>query len=350
VLTYARLAQLPLTIDRYSLSGLRVAVSPTFERHTTLVRLEGAELIGLGEDPTYDAADQLSFQEHGAALPLAGTHTLDSFSHLLEALDLFPTGPSQSAYRDYRRWAFESAALDLALRQAGVSLAQQLELLLHPVRFVSSCGLGSPPSLAGLDDWNRIYPDLAWKLDSSVAWDDALCEKLAATKNICVVDFKGAYKGTPVDQPPDAQLYRRVAERIPGAFLEDPAWTEATAQALNPHRERVTWDAPIHSLEDIALMPVRSSTLNMKPSRLGSLARLFAAYDHCRDNGIAIYGGGQFELGVGRGQIQYLASLFHGDAANDVAPIGYNSAQAIDGLATSPLAPSVDPIGFRWQS
>ena len=33
---------------------------------------------------------------------------------------------------------------------------------------------------------------------------------------------------------------------------------------------------------------------------------------------------GQFELGVGRGQIEYLASLFHSDSPNDVAPTGYN--------------------------
>ena len=32
------------------------------------------------------------------------------------------------------------------------------------------------------------------------------------------------------------------------------------------------------------------------------------------------YGGGQYELGVGRGQIQCLAALFHPDAPNDIAP------------------------------
>ena len=36
--------------------------------------------------------------------------------------------------------------------------------------------------------------------------------------------------------------------------------------------------------------------------------------------GAGAYGGGQFELGPGRGQIQHLASLFHPDAPNDVAP------------------------------
>jgi hypothetical protein len=33
-----------------------------------------------------------------------------------------------------------------------------------------------------------------------------------------------------------------------------------------------------------------------------------------------MYGGGFGELGVGRHQIQYLASLFHPDTPNDVAP------------------------------
>ena len=45
--------------------------------------------------------------------------------HLLRAsgaLPLFDEEPGQHAFLDYRRWAFESAALDLALRQAGLSL------------------------------------------------------------------------------------------------------------------------------------------------------------------------------------------------------------------------------------
>ena len=36
------------------------------------------------------------------------------------------------------------------------------------------------------------------------------------------------------------------------------------------------------------------------------------------------YGGGQYELGPGRGQIQYLAGVFHPDAPNDIAPAGYD--------------------------
>ena len=63
---------------------------------------------------------------------------------------------------------------------------------------------------------------------------------------------------------------------------------------------------------------------------------------------IHLRGGGQFELGAGRGHIQYLASLFHPDAPNDVAPSGFNLAQAQPGLPSSPLAPRPAEVGFAW--
>jgi hypothetical protein len=40
---------------------------------------------------------------------------------------------------------------------------------------------------------------------------------------------------------------------------------------------------------------------------------------------------------VGRDQIQHLASLFHPDAPNDVAPGAYNDPQPRAGLPVSPL-------------
>ena len=71
-------------------------------------------------------------------------------------------------------------------------------------------------------------------------------------------------------------------------------------------------------------------------------------YDYCAEHGISLYGGGMFELGAGRAQIQYLASLFHADAPNDVAPRAYNDPEPRPGLPASPLAPAPDPVGFRW--
>ncbi len=44
------------------------------------------------------------------------------------------------------------------------------------------------------------------------------------------------------------------------------------------------------------------------------------------------YGGGQYELGAGRGQIQLLAALFHPDGPNDIAPGGYDALDPEPGL------------------
>ena len=171
--------------------------------------------------------------------------------------------------------------------------------------------------------------------------------ELAAPGNVDVVDLKGAYHGTGVDNPPNPELYRRVAEGFPDAWIEDPALDPETDAVLEPHRHRITWDAPIHSFADVEALPFAPRCLNSKPSRFGSVERLFEFYDRCAGHGIALYGGGQFELGVGRGQIQLLAAIFHPDGSNDVAPGGYNAPEPVPGLPVSPLDPSPRPTGFR---
>jgi len=343
---YDTVAELPLEIESYELERLELKVSPEFTRVTTLVHLKGGDEEGVGEDVTYTAGDH----PPPADLPLAGSHTLDSYSQLLDGLELFLKEPEMGASRDYRRWAFESGALDLALRQAGRSLADAVDLELRPVTFVSSMRFGSPPSIEPLLKWREAYPDLRFKLDPTSDWTDALIDELSNLGAVDTLDFKGQYKGTPVDQPPNPQLYQRVAESFPGAWIEDPALTPETQAVLEPHAYRVTWDAPIHSVSDIEglLWPPRS--INIKPSRFGSVRRLFDAYDYCAAHGIAAYGGGQWELGPGRGHIQYLASLFHPDTPNDVAPSGYNASEPKPGLPESPLEPATLPTGFHRAS
>jgi hypothetical protein len=122
---------------------------------------------------------------------------------------------------------------------------------------------------------------------------------------------------------------------------------DETRPVLEPVADRITWDAPIHSVADIEGRPWRPKVINIKPSRFGPVSRLFEAYDWCDANGVGAYGGGQLELGVGRGQIQYLASVFHPDTPNDTAPSAYNFPELPDGLETSPLEPRIDEIGFR---
>ena len=208
--------------------------------------------------------------------------------------------------------------------------------------------LGEPPSLDPVKRRLERYPNLRFKLDPTSSWTDALIAELVATGAVDSVDFKGTYKGTIVDQPADPVLYRKVVEAFPEAWIEDPALTDETEPILEPHRDRITWDGPIHSIADIEALAYRPKMVNIKPSRLGGLRSLMDAYDWCAEQGITAYGGGQWELGCGRGQIQYLASLFHPEAPNDVAPHGYNDPSVPEGLPESPLRPAPDAVGFRW--
>jgi hypothetical protein len=347
--TYERVADLPLTIDDYALDGLTRAVSSGFERVTTVITLRGGGEEGVGEDVTYEAEDHLRQQELGPVLPLGGEWTFDSFSRHLDAVDTFPAAaPEREVYRNYRRWAFESAALDLALRQAGRSLAEAVGREPGPITFVVSSRMGDPPTLAPVTSRLAAYPDLRFKLDATPDWDDALIAALVETGAVDSIDFKGAYKGTIVDVPTDPGLYRRIAEAFPDAWLEDPDLELPEAlEALAPHRDRITWDAPIHSIDDILAQRVLPRTVNLKPSRFGPVRALFDAYDFCEARGMGAYGGGQYELGPGRGQIQYLAALFHPDAPNDIAPAGYDALAPAPGLPPSPLEPELDSTGFR---
>ena len=350
--TYERVADLPLKIDDYALEGLSATVSSGFERLTTVIRLRGAGEAGAGEDVTYEGDDQAAQQEHGPTLPLAGDWTFDAFSEHLGQLDTFPAGaPSFDVFRNYRRWSFESAALDLALRQAGRSLADVLERELRPVRFVVSSRMGEPPTIDPVARRLARYPWLRFKLDATPDWDDALIAALVDTGAVDSIDFKGAYKGTAVDVETDPAFYRRIAETFPDAWLEDPDLETPEARAaLEPFQDRITWDAPIHSVDDILAAPVLPRTVNLKPSRFGSVRALFEGYDFTAERGMGASGGGQYELGPGRGQIQYLAALFHPDAPNDIAPAGYDALDPEPGLPESPLAPDPEPTGFRRRS
>jgi hypothetical protein len=347
--TFDTLAHLPLEVDGYELEGLRAQVSSGFERLSTVVHLRGGGVEGLGEDVVYDAPDHVAWQEAGAVLDLAGRYALGEFCELIDSLDLFPIEPQREVSRLYRRWTFHSAALDLSLRQAGRPLHEVLERESQPLTFVVSLRLGEPPTLAPIDSRLARYPTLRFKLDATTSWTPELIAGLVATHAVDSIDFKSLYHGTIVDQPPDPVLYRRVLEAFPDAWLEDPdVVTPETAAALAGDHDRITWDAPIHSIADIEALPFPPKMVNIKPSRIGGLEKLCATYDYCAERGIGAYGGGQFELGTGRGQAQYLASLFHPHTPNDLAPAPFNQDDPPAGLPASPLPPLPDVVGFRW--
>ena len=281
-------------------------------------------------------------------LPVPREGHFGELCELVGGTDLFAAEPAMPS-RQYRRWAFESALLDLALRQHGLvrgrGRARAAAGALRRLDAARRAVVGRPAAAAA-----ELYPGLRFKLDPTIDWDEALVTTLAATGAIDTVDLKGFYRGTAVDTPADPVLYGRVAEHFPDAWIEDPGLTDETGPVLEPFRERITWDAPIHSVADVEALPFAPRCLNVKPSRFGSLQELLRFYAYCAEREIRLYGGGQFELGVGRGHIQYLASLFHPDSPNDVAPRRVQRAGAAARAAEQPAPPRApEDRGFRWR-
>src|SRR5688500_17907339 len=135
-LLFDAVANLTLTVERVELEQLSLPLQH-FTRRTTVVHLHGAGHEGVGEDVSYEEDLQLAFTDD--ALPdLTGEHTVASFSARV------------AGQPGYRPWGLESAALDLALRQAGRSLAEVVGSEPSPVRFVVQ-----PRYAAG---WHGISP------------------------------------------------------------------------------------------------------------------------------------------------------------------------------------------------
>jgi L-alanine-DL-glutamate epimerase-like enolase superfamily enzyme len=344
---YDRLSKLNLEISGYELEPLELTTASGWSRHTTQVHLLGGGHEGCGEDVNYKTGDQAAFQSAGPCLDLAGSFTLASFSRRLDQVDLFPGRPGTPADPLFRRWALESAALDLALRQAQLSLPAALGRPASPARFVVSLGLGEPPD--ELKPLRRILdanPAARFKVDLAPSWTAHTVAALADMDRVDTVDLKGLYRGTFQGPPANPDQYRQVAELLPGVWIEDPHLNADTSPVLEPHLDRVTWDANLHSLADILQLSAPPRCVNIKPSRFGFLSELLRIYEYCEARGIKMYGGGQFELGAGRDQIQMLAAIFHPDTANDIAPGIYNQPGIPDHLPSSPLPAPAAGTGF----
>jgi len=345
---YDRLADLSLVVEGHDRRRHERSPRPDFTRATTELRLHGRGETGAGEDVTYEAEDHDAFaaaDDDGAFEDaFVGEWTVGEFSAHLDGVELWPEGPTREVSRDYRRWAVESAALDLALRQADTGLGRALDRDYDPVRFVVSTRVESMDRIETLLD---VDPEMAFKLDPEPDWDEPLFADLADTGRVRIADLKGYYEGTSVDVPADPDLYRRTVESFPDAVIEDARWTEGTRPILEPEADRLSWDAPIHGVEDVAALPVEPRWLNVKPSRFGTVRSLLECIEFCLDRDVSLYGGGQYELGPGRRHLQVLASLFYPATPNDVAPSDYNEPDPPRDLPRSPLGIE-DPVGLTW--
>ncbi|MGH2947837.1 MAG: hypothetical protein ACRDPC_16560 [Solirubrobacteraceae bacterium] len=344
---WARLSSLPVLVESYELERLSATFSYGFERVTTLVRLRGGGAEGLGEDvsPFEDEADTLHVA--GPVLPLAGEWTLESFCDHLAQVDQWPVEPRWDFARRWRNWAFESAALDLALNQAGRALHEVIGREPGPVRFVNSLGLGDPPTFDPIRRRLEHHHGLRFKVDAVPAWTPELMDEVAATGAVEIVDFKGQYGLEMGELPALLAMYERAIAAFPDALLEDAHDLPEVAKLLEPEAQRISYDAPIQTVESLDATPLEPRAVNVKPCRVGDLRSLLDLYDAVHERGLIAYGGGMAELDAGRGQIQLLASLFHPDGPNDVAPGGYNLDTPAPDLPPSPLPAAPAPTGFR---
>jgi len=318
-------AGLDVRVDGYTLQRRESQTPSDWTRVTTTVVLQGDGFTGEGEDVTYEA--ELHDGVPGD-LMLAGTWSLDDLSHRLDEEDSLAEG--------YRRWAFEGAALDLALRQNELGLGEAVGREERPVRFVVS-------TRAAPERWLEVAPGLEFKLDAETNWDRPLLRGLRELDRVRVVDLKAYYRGTSVDLAPDPELYRAVVDELPDAIIEDAWLGDGLREIVAGAEDRLSFDAPIHSLADLDGLPLEPHWINIKPSRFGTTRGLLETIEACEQREIAMYGGGQYELGPGRPQIQRLASVFYPDGPNDVAPSAYNEGEPREGLPQSPLPPPEGP-------
>ena len=354
--TFEKIADLPITIESYELEDHDREYPGGFTRPSTTVRLHGGGEDGVGEDVVYTVLDHIGHRDAGPVLDLTGPSTLREFCELIGGVDLFTAAPPErEASRHYRRWAYESAALDLALRQHGLPLHEALGRDPQPLRFVCSTRLTTLRTSDAGSNTEPIrkrlakYPSLEFKLDPENDWDAGSDRRDRASLPRCGSSTSRASTAAPRSTSrPTRSSTGPWPRRFPRPTSRTPTSTTRRARCSSRTSDRVTWDALLHSLADLSALEPAPKAINSKPSRFGSIEELFSVYDHCERDGIAIYGGGQGELSAGRGQIQYLASLFHADTPNDVAPSGYNDPSVPDGLAVSPMDPLPSATGFRW--
>ena len=209
-------------------------MSSDFTRLSTVIRLRGGGEEGVGEDVTYDALDHVALQDAGpGARRSPGRYTLGELLRALGGLDLFPAEPVREVSRLYRRWAFESAALDLALRQAGRSLADALGREPRPVTFVVSLRLGEPPTIEPVAQAARALPDAALQARPDERLDRRADRRAGRDRRGRLGRLQGPLQGhgRSTSRPTPTSTGASI-EAFPDAWIEDPALTEETEPVL----------------------------------------------------------------------------------------------------------------------
>ena len=338
---WKRFAPTPLEVESYELERLEQPVTRGFSRVTTRraacteAGTRGSARTSPGTRSTHDR--ELKAGAHPAARRRAGrwrpSRTLS-------------TSPSRTGAGPTRARRSTLRCVRPAPASPRPSAASR-----GPVAFVVSPGPRRPADEPGRPAaGSSSSRAMRFKLDPASDWSDELIAGAGR-------DRRGRHRrptrrttAPTNDPPPDPELYRRVAEGFPEAYLEDPALTDETDAVLRPYRDRVTWDAPIHSVADVEALAVPAARAQLEavalrpPERAARLLRLLRRPWRSASTAAACS-----SSAPARGQIQYLASLFHPDAPNDVAPARVQRARAAGTAcrrARSSLLPRRDGVSL----
>lgn len=292
-----KLGALPVRLESVRCRSGRVALADyPGGRPFTLLALSGQGQTGYGEHVAFsDEAQQ-------------------AFVHSVEGLLATAAGPVASIVRAgvgaYDRAALEGALIDLAMRQAGLSLGGLCGVEAAPLRWLRSFA-ARPEGVAG-----------GVKVDVDPGWSPAEIEALCRER-VVILDFK---------ERGDAVLSARLSAAFPEAIFEDPP--EGCAHP------RVARDRSLLVEADVAAAVGRGEMVNVKAPRLGGF---LAALGALAVAGGRAYFGGMFEAGPGREQARALAALFCGEGPNDLAPLE-GGMTAMEG--ESPSVIRLDAVGF----
>jgi L-alanine-DL-glutamate epimerase-like enolase superfamily enzyme len=298
-----RLATLPVRVSQLRCTSGRVALADyPGGRPCTLVALSGEGHTGFGENVAFSDGEQ------------------QAFVHGVEGMLERSAGPVGAVLRpglkSHDRAALEGALIDLAMRQAGLSLRDLCGVEQAPLRWVHSFSAREDAAAYG----RALGGEL--KVDVHPRWTDEAIAALAR-EAVAILDFKGEGSG---------ESCARLSAALPSAIFEDPP--------AGCGHARVAHDRSLLSVRDVAVAVASGASVNLKAPRMGGVLAVLDALGLARGQA---YFGGMFEAGPGREQARALAAIFCGDAPNDLAPLT-GGMGSISG--ESPSVVRLDGVGF----
>jgi len=290
------------------------------ERDAFLIRFKAEGLEGWGEaaawrDPSfsYETVETCFYATERYFLPMlfsAARPSARGIDELLAPVRGFPMAKA----------AVETAAADIAARAAGLSLSRWLGGTSEEV--IVGISLGIEPSHEALI--GRIEQAVAKnyrraKIKIRPGWDLGVVKAIRRRwpELPISVDANSAY--TLADRALFGELDRFGLVTMEQPLRHDDLVDHAELQSglVTP----VCLDESLASVADLeAAIRLKSCRMvNLKPGRVGGLARSRAVHDLCRDQGLALFCGGMLETGIGRAANLAIASLPHFRIASDLS-------------------------------